>query len=94
MAGRQGLVILLTPVAIMGLILVGGLVFLIVRSGEEPPPTVGLTAEAALESPSGDSMGTVAFRQAASGVLVMADVKGLPPGRPRLHYPRGRRVYA
>ena len=80
MAGRRELVILLVPAVIMVIAIVGILAFLIFRAGESAPPKVGLTAEAALESPSGDSMGTVAFRQAASGVLIMADVKGLAPG--------------
>ena len=80
MAGRRELAILLVPAVIMVITIVGILAFLIFRAGEEAPPTVGLTAEAALQSPDGDSMGTVTFRQAASGVLVMADVKGLAPG--------------
>ena len=41
---------------------------------------MGLTATAALQSPDGVPMGTVAFRQAASGVLIMAEVNGLTPG--------------
>ena len=77
MARRRELVILLVPAVIMVIAIVGILAFLIFRAGEAAPPKVGLTAEAALESPSGDSMGTVTFRQAASGVLIMADVKGL-----------------
>ena len=80
MARRRELAILLVPAVIMVATIVGILAFLIFRGGEAPPPTVGLTAEAALESPSGDSMGTVTFRQAPSGVLIMADVTGLAPG--------------
>ncbi len=57
-----------------------GLALLTARSEEAAQLEVGLTAEAVLESPSGDAMGTVAFRQAATGVLVMADVKGLTRG--------------
>ena len=71
---------LLALAVIVPVALVVGLAFLILRPGAEAQPEVGLTAEAALKSPSGVSMGTVAFRQAASGVLVMADVKGLAPG--------------
>ncbi len=77
MTGRFDLVILLVPIAI---IVIAGLFLLVVRSGDADQPTVGLTASAALESPSGDSMGTVTFRQAATGVLVMAEVRGLAPG--------------
>ena len=77
MAGRLYWAILLAPVAVAVVI---GLFLLAVRAGGAVEPDVGLTAEAALESPDGDSMGTVAFRQAAAGVLVMADLKGLAPG--------------
>ena len=80
MARKPALAVLLVPVAIMAIIIIGGLALLILRSTEEAPPTVGLTAEAALESPDGDPMGTVTFRQAASGVLIMADVRELAPG--------------
>ena len=80
MAKRPEIAILLVPAVIMVIAIVGILAFLIFRAGEAAPPKVGLTAEAALGSPSGDSMGTVTFRQTASGVLIMADVKGLAPG--------------
>ena len=80
MARKPVLAILLLPVVIMAFIVISILALLIFRAGEAAPPKVGLTAEAALEAPSGDSMGTVSFRQAASGVLIMADVKGLAPG--------------
>ena len=62
------------------LIIVVGLVFLNLRTHEEEQITVGLTATAALQSPSGAPVGNVEFRQAALGVLVMADLKGLTPG--------------
>ena len=80
MPRRRELATLLVPAVIIAIIALGGLALLIVRSGEAAQHTVGLTAEAALKSPTGDSMGTVTFRQATSGVLVMADVKGLAPG--------------
>ena len=80
MPGRRELVVFLLPAAVLVLVVVGGFALLIVRSGEAAQPRVGLTAAAALESPGGDHMGTVTFRQEASGVLVMADVKGLAPG--------------
>ncbi|MDE2837162.1 MAG: superoxide dismutase family protein [Chloroflexota bacterium] len=79
MAGRWYLAVFLVPAAII-VAIVGIFVLLTFRSEEAAQPQVGLTAEAALESPSGGSMGTVTFRQASSGVLIMADVKGLAPG--------------
>ena len=80
MTGRRELAIFLVPAAVLVLVVVGVVALLIVRSSEAAQPTVGLTAAATLESPDGEYMGTVTFRQAASGVLIMADVKGLAPG--------------
>ena len=81
MTGRlERLWIFLVPGAIVVIVVAGGLALLTDRSGEAAQLEVGLTAEAVLQSPSGDAMGTVAFRQAATGVLVMADVKGLTRG--------------
>ena len=77
MTRRFDLAILLVPIAI---IVIAALFVLVVRPGEAAERTVGLTAEAALESPDGDAMGTVTFRQVATGVLVMAQVEGLAPG--------------
>ena len=77
MTRRFDLAILLVPIAI---IVIAALFVLVVRPGEAAERTVGLTAEAALESPDGDAMGTVTFRQTATGVLVMAEVEGLAPG--------------
>ena len=71
---------LIVPAVIIVIIAAGALALFIVRSGEAAEPEVGLTAEATLKSPSGNSIGTVTFRQAATGVLIMADVKGLSPG--------------
>ena len=80
MIGRLQLLPVILAGCVPVLIIAGGLVFLIARSGEAAQPEVGLTAAAALESPSGDAIGTVTFLQAPTGVLVMADVKGLAPG--------------
>ena len=80
MARKPYQAILLVPALIMVVTIVGILAFLIFRTGEPAPPKVGLMAEADLQSPDGASMGTVTFRQAASGVLVMADLMGLAPG--------------
>ena len=77
MTWRLYLPIFLVPIAIV----VIAVVFLLIsRSGEEPEPTVGLTAAATLESPSGDTIGTVTFRQVAAGVLVAVEARGLAPG--------------
>ena len=80
MTGRFGLAIFLVPVFILALMGAAGLPLFIARSSEIPQPVVGLTAEATLESPDGDFVGTVAFLQAASGVLIQAEAKGLPYG--------------
>ena len=77
MTRRFDLAILLVPIAI---IVIAAVFMLVVRPGEADERTVGLTAEATLQSPDGDAMGAVTFRQVATGVLVMADVKGLAPG--------------
>lgn len=80
MSGRIWLAILIVPSVVIATIGIGALLLLTNLSGEASEPIVGLTAEAVLESPDGDFLGTVKFRQVASGVLIMADVKGLPPG--------------
>ena len=77
MTGGLKLAVLVVPAVV---VVAGVAVLLAVQSRDAGQPTVGLMAEAVLESPSGDDMGTVAFRQTAGGVLVMADVKGLAPG--------------
>ena len=77
MTGRLQLAIFLAPVI---LIIVVGAFLLIVRTGAAAQPTVGQTASASLKSPQGVAMGTVTFRQASTGVLIMADVRGLEPG--------------
>ena len=80
MLERLGLPILIGPILIVVIVIAGGLALGFIRSGDADQPTVGLTAEAVLESPSGDQMGSVKFQQTNSGVLVMADVMGLAPG--------------
>ena len=77
MPRRLELAIVLIPLVI---IIAGGVAVFLVRSGEADEPEVGLTASAELLSPSGDSIGTVKFLQAATGVLIMAEVRGLTPG--------------
>ena len=77
MSWRPYLLVLIVPIAV---VVIAGLLVLSARSGRADPPTVGLTAAAALESPQGEPMGTVAFRQTATGVLIMAEVAGLAPG--------------
>ncbi|MDE2778325.1 MAG: superoxide dismutase family protein [Chloroflexota bacterium] len=80
MSDRLNLVTFVVPAAIIILMAVAIVPLLFSRSGEATQPVVGLTAEATLESPSGDFMGTVKFRQASAGVLIMAEVGDLPPG--------------
>ena len=80
MTWRFVLVTLLAPAVIIVIIVMGALLLANVRSSEATQPTIGLTAEATLVSPSGNAMGTVTFQQATSGVLVMAEVTGLTPG--------------
>ena len=77
MTWRLYLPIFLAPVAI---VVIAAVFLLTVRSGGDPEPTVGLTAAATLESPSGDTIGTVTFRQVAAGVLVAVEARGLAPG--------------
>ena len=77
MTRRFDLAILLVPIAI---IVIAALFVLVVRPGEAAQRTVGLTAAATLESPDGVSMGAVTFQQVATGVLVMAELEGLPQG--------------
>ncbi len=71
---------LIMSAILVAVILVGGVVLLVLRQDTEAQPEIGLTAEAVLESPSGESVGSVEFRQAASGVLILAEVRGLSPG--------------
>ena len=77
---RWEFAIFVVPAVIVTVIVIGIFVLLTAGSGETAQPEAGLTAEAVLESPSGDPVGTVTFLQASSGVLIMADVKGLTPG--------------
>ena len=77
MTWRLYLPIFLVPIAI---VVIAVVFLLITRSGVEPEPTVGLTAAATLKSPSGDTIGTVTFRQVAAGVLVAVEARGLAPG--------------
>ena len=80
MSGRVGLATLLVPAVIIIVIAMAAFPLVVNRSGEATQPVIGLTAEARLASVEGASMGTVNFRQTASGVLIMADLKGLPSG--------------
>ena len=77
---RMDRVIILVPVFVILIIMFAILILPEIRTGEAAEPKVGLTAAATLESPDGDSVGTVTFLQAASGVLIMANVEGLAPG--------------
>ena len=63
-----------------GLALVAIVSLLAYRSIEDAPPIVGAKASAVLVSQDGDAIGSVTFRQAATGVLVAAQADGLSPG--------------
>ncbi len=70
--------IALLPVIV---VLLAGVLFLIYRSsGEEVPSDIGARASAALVSQEGEPVGSVAFTQTTSGVLVAAEVDRLSPG--------------
>ncbi len=77
MTSKLVLIVFLSPVAVIFIV---GMILLVSRLSEADGPTVGLTAEATMVSPGGDAMGTVKFRQTGTGVLIMADLKGLTPG--------------
>ncbi len=76
----RGLPLVVLALSPLVIVIAVGLMLFVVRTGGEHEPTPGLTAEATLASPHGETVGTVRFRQTASGVLVIADMKGLPPG--------------
>ncbi len=73
-------VVFLLPVLVILIVMFVFLALPNIGSGEAAQPTIGLTAAATLKSPDGDSIGTVTFLQASAGVLIRADLKGLPPG--------------
>ena len=70
-------VLAILPAAVF---IAAGLALFLARSGGDHEPTPGLMAEATLSTPDGDAVGTVRFQQTATGVLVIAEVEGLPPG--------------
>ena len=77
MVRRLGpLIFVLPPLIILSLVLG----FELLRTGSDPPPPAGATAEAVLASPDGSDMGTVTLTQGPAGVIVAADVQGLAPG--------------
>ncbi len=80
MTWKMERMIFLVPVFVILVIMFGVLILPELRSSEAAQPRIGLTAAANLESSDGDSVGTVKFLQAASGVLIMADLEGLAPG--------------
>ena len=67
-------------ITLAGFVLAAALGLLISRFGSGDEPPVGLIAAATLTSPSGESIGTVTFTQAETGVLVQAEAQGLEPG--------------
>ena len=63
-----------------GFVIAALLGLLIVRCGATDQPPTGLEATAVLASPSGESIGSVTFTQADTGVLIEAEAQGLDPG--------------
>ena len=51
------------------------------QTAPPPRPPVGQTAQALLNSPVGDDMGTVSMLQRSSGIFLTVNMQGLPPGR-------------
>ena len=67
-------------VVVVAAVVAGILAALALRTNTAASNTVSATAEAALVSVSGETMGTVVFREEPDGVLVAADLHGLTPG--------------
>ena len=65
---------------LLGCLVAAILGLLLTDFGSADESYVGLSATAVLSSPSGESIGAVTFTQAATGVLVQAEVRGLEPG--------------
>lgn len=65
---------------VLVIILVGGVALLNLRQSDSRDPEIGLTGVAELKSPTGEVVGSVDFLQTSLGVLIMAEVGGLPPG--------------
>ncbi len=81
MPGRFDRAILVAiPLVPIVILIALGLFLLATRCSESHQPTPDLMAESALESLSGDRVGSVTFRQTATGVLIMAELNGLSPG--------------
>ena len=53
--------------------------------GDDGPEDVGATASAALAGTDGAAMGEVTLTQAATGVIISAEVRGLTPGAHGFH---------
>lgn len=51
----------------------------------EPEEGVGITASAAIKGMDGEDLGTVMLTQGPQGVLIAADLNGLPPGGHGFH---------
>ena len=59
--------------------------FLACQTGTAPEPGVGATASAEIMDSDGQSLGMVTLTQGPQGVLVSADLSGLPPGGHAFH---------
>ena len=81
MPGRFDRAILLAiPTVSVVIIVAIGLFMVATRCDDMHQPTPDLMAVADMESPSGDRVGSITFRQTAAGVLIMAELTGLEPG--------------
>ena len=67
-------------ITLVGFALAAVLGLLISRFGSADELPEGLEAAAMLTSPSGESIGTVTFTQAETGVLIQAEAQALEPG--------------
>ena len=71
---------LTVAITLLGCLLAAVLGLTLTDFGNADESYVGLRAAAVLHSPSGESIGAVTFTQAATGVLVQAEARGLEPG--------------
>ena len=67
-------------VIVIAIAVTAGLVWIALRSGQPALPEEGLTAEAIMLSPSGETLGTVTLHQDSERLLFAIDVQGLTPG--------------
>ena len=69
-----------TLVILIAIVIAAGLAWMGLRTGQPALPEEGLSAEAAMLSPSGEAMGTVTLHEGPERLLIAIDVQGLTPG--------------